>query len=154
MQFLKRAAPYFLAAILSVGIFAAGLWTGIDLSAQISANAAASVFAPKRSTELVSQLNDTQRVLSLMDAGNFSAAHAQLETDENLQLIELDRLAPLMDQHTAQVACRLIQSVAKHRAEHTGAYSRGQSDLARMSDDAVSDVLTHPDTCERNGKLE
>ena len=149
MEFLKKAAPYVLAAILSVVIFAAGLWIGMDFTARITANAAASVFTPGRSTELASQLNDTQRVLSLMDAGNAKEAHAQLETDENLKLIELDRLTPFMDERTAVVACGTIQFVAKHRAAYPGAYSGRKSDLAHMSDEAVSDVLTHPGSCEK-----
>lgn len=138
--------------MLSVVIFAAGLWIGMDFTAQITANAAASVFAPGRSAELASQLNDTRRVLSLMDAGSSKEAHAQLEMAEDLKLIELDRLAPLMDERTAVVACSVIQSVAKHRAAHPGAYSMEKSDLARMSDDAVSEVLTHPAPCETYGK--
>ncbi len=87
-------------------------------------------------------------LLRALDAGNVDEARSLLIMQEDTNLLSLDMLAPYFPDDLAKSTCRIMQKVAKQRADNAAKYSATES----ASDPGVRQMVTaslkKPAACE------
>jgi hypothetical protein len=140
-RLLKIMIPYVVAALTAVAIFAAGAYAAVWFTG--------AVLTPQFGLQEVAELATTHTLLHSLDAGNVDEARSLLIMQEDGDLISLDMLAPSLPNDLAKSTCRIMQKVAKQRADNAAKYTATESSTDSGVRHMVTASLEKPAACER-----
>lgn len=139
-RLLKIMIPYAVAVLAAVAIFAAGAYTAVWFTGR--------VLTPQFGLKEVAELATNHALLHSLDAGNADEARSLLIMEEDGHLISLDMLAPYLPDDLTKSACRIMQKVAKQRADNAAKYSATESASDPGVRQMVAAALAKPAACE------
>ena len=105
--------------------------------------------APELGLRDVSDLVTDYALLYSLDADKVDQARALLVVREDFQLMSLDMDAPYFSDDLAKSACRIMQKVAKQRADNAAKYSPSESTSDPDVRRTVAAALQNPAACTR-----
>jgi len=138
---LKLMIPYVVAVLAAIAIFVAGAWAASWFMGR--------ALAPELGLRNVSDLVTDYALLYSLDADKVDKARALLVVQEDMHVMSIDMDAPYFSDDLAKSACRIMQKVAKQRADNAAKYSPTEStsdpDVRRI----VAAALRNPAACTR-----
>ena len=140
-RLLKIMIPYVVAVLGAVGIFAAGAYAAIWYTGK--------VLTPRWGAQELSEFITEHSLLRSLDAGNVDEARNLLILEENGHLISLDMLSPYLADDLAKTTCRVMQKVAKQRADNAAKYSTTEPATDPEVRQTVAAALQNPAACSR-----
>jgi len=140
-RMLKMMIPYVVAVLGAVAIFAAGAYAATWFTGR--------VLTPSFGLKEVAELATDHTLLHSLDAGKVDEARSLLIMQEDTHLISLDMLAPYLPDELAKSTCRIMQKVAKHRADNAANYSATESATDPEIRQLVAASLNNPAACAR-----
>jgi hypothetical protein len=140
-RLLKIMIPYVVAVLGGVAIFAAGAYAAMWYTGR--------VLGPRFGAQEASELATVHILLRSLDAGNVDEARSLLISQEDLHLMSLDMLAPYLPDDLAKSTCRIMQKVAKQRADNAAKYSATESATDPEVRQTVAASLQNPAACAR-----
>jgi hypothetical protein len=139
-RLLKVLLPYVAGAVGALVIFAAGVYSSFYLTGML--------VSPRFGVQQVAEMAQDHNLLQSLDAGRVDEARSLLITNEDIQIMSLDMLAPYLPDDLAKTTCRIMQKVAQERANNAAKYA-----AAETSDPAVRKIvaasLQNPAACAR-----
>ena len=136
---LKIMIPYVVAVLGAVVIFAAGAYAATWFTGR--------VLTPRFGLQEVAELAADHTLLHSLDAGKVDEARSLLIMQEDTHLMSLDMLAPYLPDELAKSTCRIMQKVAKHRADNAANYSAMESATDPEVRQIVAASLKNPAAC-------
>lgn len=143
MRYLKLIAPYFIAAICAVGLFAVGAYCGVRFTS--------AMFAPKFAQDTLIRTIEDQSLLAQLDANKTEKARSLLILRETGNILSLNLLSAEVSDETANSACHLMRAIAKRRATYPENYLNSTAAVDPEVAQAVSEALKNPVACTRPG---
>jgi hypothetical protein len=140
-RYLKIALPYVGAVLGAIAIFAAGAYSGAWFTGRV-------LTAPLGQRDLA-QLADRHALLHSLDAGHVEDARTLLILEEDGDLMSLDMLSPYLSDDLAKSTCRIMQVVAKRRADNAAMYAKTEASSDPEVRNFVAAALQHPAACGR-----
>lgn len=140
MRFFKIVAPYALAVISAIGIFAAGAYTGMHFTTEY-------IFTPRLGQEQVARVLEDHTILHHLDKGELAEAHKLLDLREGGNVFTLNSLASYLPNETAITACKALAVVGKRRNEFSAKYPNNLSPEYPELYAKINDVLKKPEVC-------
>jgi hypothetical protein len=140
-RMLQVMIPYLVAVFGAVAIFVGGAYAAIWLMGHET--------TPRFGVQQVAELVTNHFLLSSLDAGNVDAARSLLISQEDVNLMALDMLAPYLAPDLAKTTCRIMQKVAKQRADNVAKYSAKEASSDPGVRQMVAASLQNPAACGR-----
>jgi hypothetical protein len=140
-RLLKIMIPYVVAVLGAVAIFVAGAFAAFWFTGR--------VLSPRWGAQELSELIQDHSVVSYLDAGNVEDARRFLIMREDGNLMSLDILGPYLPDDLAKTTCRVMQKVAKQRADNAAKYSATESATDPEVRQTVAASLQNPAACAR-----
>jgi hypothetical protein len=138
-RLLKLILPYALAVLGAIAIFFAGAYS--------SAYFGERVLTPRMGLQDVAELATDHALLTSLDAGKVEDARALLILQEDGHLMSVDMLAAYYPDDLAKGACRIMQKVAKQRAENAAKYAATEATSDPEVSKIVAASLQNPAAC-------
>ena len=138
---LKRALPYALAVIAALAIFFAGAYSSAYFTDR--------VLTPRFGLQDVAELATDSTLLNALDSGKVEDARALLIMQEDGHLMSVDMLASYLPDDLAKSACRIMQKVAKRRADNAAKYTGTEFADSPEVRNVVAASLQNPTACAR-----
>jgi hypothetical protein len=140
-RLLKIMIPYVCTVAGAVAVFTAGAYAAAWFTGR--------VLTPQFGMHELAELAEDHALLRSLDAGNVDEARTLLIMHEDGNLMSLDMLAPYLPDDMAKSTCRIMQKVAKQRADNAAKYSPTESSSDAEIRQTVAASLQNPAACGR-----
>lgn len=138
---LRRALPFVLVVIAAIAIFFAGAYSSAYFTGR--------VLTPRLGLQDVAELATDSTLLRSLDAGSVEEARALLILREDSHLMTVDMLAPYLPDDLAKSTCRIMQKIAKQRADNAAKYAATEATSDPEVRKIVAGSLQNPSACDR-----
>lgn len=138
---LKRMVPYAIAVLTALAIFVAGAYLAAWFTGRL--------LTPQFGLQDTSDLATESVLLETLDAGKVDEARSLLILQEDGHIMSLDMIAPYLPDDRTKAVCRIMQKIAKHRAENATKYSAAETPAGPEVSKSVAASLQHPAACLR-----
>lgn len=137
---LKAILPYFFVAIVAVGLFAGGIWVGMNFTSTILSRELAL-------DHLVKSIG-IRATLRYLDENEIDEAHHQLTLEGDGYVMSLDELSAFVSKDTAKSICNHLKAIAKQRNSFPEKYPKPNSEPWISIDQKVQSILKEPRACK------